>query len=192
MPVCDRCGEEHAVPGPYMNHVLTCADGNGTTPTGEPIEETTPDKDVRRVPETSEVDTGESAESTLDHHVQQVVADQLSAVETELERVSEEVEDLEKFATISLGERRLSQAEADVAELSTSLTDLSEQTLEKVTDLEARLELQTILLATILETLAEADLEVDVSAIRDHQRDHVVTEQSASERLEAAIDAVES
>ncbi|SEW30540.1 hypothetical protein [Natrinema salifodinae] len=195
MPVCDHCGEEHSLPGSYMSHVLTCAGGNGTAPPKESVEvaEPTPDGDANgsTVP-TAELDAEDAAAPTLDGHVQRVVSEQLSAVESEIERVSADLEELEKFATISLGERRLSQTEENLSEFSTSLTELSERTLEKVTDLEARLELQEIVLATVLEALAEADVEADVSAIRDYQRDHVVTEQSSSERLETAIDAVES
>lgn len=179
------------MPGSYMSHVLNCADSNGTEP-AQPIEEPTSNGTNGSVGTTVEGDAAEPAESTLDSHVRRVVAEQLSAVESEIEDVSEELEELEKFARISLGERRLSQTEADVAEFSSSLTELSERTLEKVTDLESRLELQEVVLATVLEALVEADVDVDTSAIQEYRRDHVVTEQSSSERLEAAIEAAES
>lgn len=179
------------MPGSYMSHVMNCADSNGTEPV-QPIEEPTSNGTDGSIDATVETDAAESPESTLDRHVRRVVAEQLSAVESEIEDVSEELEELEKFARISLGERRLSRTEADVAEFSSSLTELSERTLEKVTDLESRLELQEVVLATVLEALVEADVDVDTSTIREYQRDHVVTEQSSSERLEAAIDAAES
>ncbi|WP_265111082.1 hypothetical protein [Halosolutus halophilus] len=130
--------------------------------------------------------------TSLERHIERLVEDQLSEVRAEVEQLSEDVEEIENFATISLGERRLNQNEANLAEFSASLTEFSEQTLEKVNDLESQLELQTIVLASILESLADADLEVDVSEIRDYQQEQLVTEQSASGNLEAAIDAVES
>lgn len=181
MPVCAHCGEEHPLPGSYTSHVLTCKNGNGTVPKDEPIE--TP---------SSERKSDESSNQSLEQHIERIVDDQFAEIRAELDQLSSDVEEVEQFAEISLGERRLDQAEANLAEFSTSLTEFSEQTLEKISHLESRLEQQTIVLATVLEALAESDLEVDVSDIERYRRDQVVVDQSPSEKLDAAIDDLES
>lgn len=183
MPECAHCGEEYPAPGPYKSHVLTCTNENGSAPADEPVEESTAEPN----PGTE----GESA-TTIDQHVERVVDDRLETVESELEGLSDDIDELENFATISLGERRLDQAEANLSEFSQSLTDLSEQTLEQVNELESRLEFQTVVLATALDALADADVEVDPEPIRAYQQEQIVTERSPSKRLADAIENLES
>ncbi|MDQ2051779.1 hypothetical protein RBH26_14975 [Natronolimnohabitans sp. A-GB9] len=181
MPVCAHCGEEHPLPGSYRSHVLTCKEGNGAVAADESIEEPSTE---------GEADT--STQPTLEQHVERVIEDQLEEIRTDIEQLSDDIEEVEQFATISLGERRLSQAEANVEELSASLTEFSEQTLEKVNSLESRLEQQTIVLATVLEALDESDIDVDTTAIRDYQQEQIVTDQAPDEKLETALDQLES
>ncbi|WP_306061427.1 hypothetical protein [Natronococcus wangiae] len=183
MPICTNCGEEHPLPGSYTSHVLTCTEGNGAAPTDVPIE----DEDASLSSESDD-----SSESPLERHVEQIIDDHLDEIRTELDRLSSDVEDVEQFATISLGERRLTQAEANLAEFSASLTEFSEQTLERVNELESRLERQTIVLATVLEALAKSDVEVDVSDIKRYQQEQLVTDRSASDKLATAIDELDS
>ncbi|ELY57204.1 hypothetical protein [Natronococcus jeotgali] len=184
MPECAHCGEEYPAPGPYKSHVLTCTNENGAVSADEPVEGTA-----------SASDSSEEADSKttpIDQHIERVVDDRLETVESELAQMSEDVDELENFATISLGERRLDQAEANLSEFSQSLTDLSEQTLEQVNELEARLEFQTVVLATALDALADADVEVDPEPIRAYQQEQIVTDRSPSKRLEDAIESLES
>ncbi|MFA9427151.1 hypothetical protein [Natronorubrum sp. A-ect3] len=181
MPVCVHCEEEYPLPGSYTSHVLTCEEENGTVSTDESMEETSPT-----------LDAPESTQPPLEQHVEQLMEDQLSEIRAELDQLSSDIEDVDQFATISLGERRLAQAEANLSEFSTSLTEFSEQTLEKVNELESRLEQQTIMLATVLEALAESDVDIDTSAIRDYQQDQIVTDQSASDKLATVVDELES
>ncbi|MFC6718072.1 hypothetical protein ACFQGT_10575 [Natrialbaceae archaeon GCM10025810] len=181
MPACVHCGEEHPLPGSYMSHVLRCKDGNGTKPSSQSSVETP----LEEKPDGS-------SDSPLESRVERIVASQLEPVETELDRLAADIEEVERFATVSLGERRLSQAEANLAEYSASLTEFSERTLEKVNDLEARLEFQTIVLAAIVEAIAESEIEVDASEIQAYRSEQLVTERSASNQLEAAIDELQS
>ncbi|AGB37557.1 hypothetical protein [Natronococcus occultus] len=198
MPECAHCGEEYPAPGPYKSHVLTCANENGAVPADEPIEES----DAQSGPEgasgprarASESNPGTEAEAggTIDQQVERVVDDRLETLEDDLEQLSDDIDELENFATISLGERRLDQAEANLSEFSQSLTELSERALEQVNNLESRLEFQTVVLATALDALADADVDIDTEPIRAYQQEQIVTEQSPSQRLEDAIENLES
>ena len=185
MPECAHCGEEYPAPGPYKSHVLTCTNENGAVAADEPVEETASES-------SDSSSEAESEATTMDQYIERVVDDRLETVESELTQMSEDVDELENFATISLGERRLDQAEANLSEYSASLTDLSERTLEQVNELESRLEYQTGVLATALDALAEADVDVDTEPIDAYRQDQIVTEQSPSKRLEEAIEKLES
>lgn len=182
MPECAHCGEEYPAPGPYKNHVLTCTNENGAVPEDEPIEDTSSESSAE----------ADSEATTIDQHIERVVDERLETVESELAQMSDDLDELENFATISLGERRLDQAEANLSEFSASLTDLSERTLEQINELESRLEYQTVVLATALDALAEADVDVDTEPIEAYRQDQIVTEQSPSKRLEEAIEKLES
>lgn len=181
MPVCAHCGEEHPLPGSYTSHVLTCSEKNGARG-DEPIAADASETDPQ--PETH----------SLEDHVEQLIEAHLDDIEANLESLATELESVKNFTEISLGERRINQQEENLAEFSTSLTEFSEKTLDKVNDLETRLDRQTVILATILDALAadEVDVDVDVSPIEEYRQEQLVTAHAPEAALDDAIDAHQS
>lgn len=134
-------------------------------------------------------DTGGQGESTVDYQIEELIERRTRELEDRIEELNSELEEVENFARISLGERRLKQNEANLSEFSDSLTSFAERTFTKLNALESRLEVQTLLLASLLEGLSEAeDVEIDLSAVEQYQDDQLVMSASPERRLQDAID----
>jgi sugar-specific transcriptional regulator TrmB len=138
------------------------------------------------------VDTGEQSEPTVDYQIEELIERRTSELEQRIEELDSELEEVENFARISLGERRLKQNEANLSEFSDSLTSFAERTFSKMNALESRLEVQTLLLASLVDALEEADdVEIDVSEVQRYQDDQLVMSASPEKRLQEAIERLD-
>lgn len=135
------------------------------------------------------VDTGEEGESTVDYQIEELIARRTGELEDRVEELEDELTEVENFARISLGERRLKQNEANISEFSESLTAFAERTFTKMNALENRLEVQTLLLTSLIDAISESDdVEIDVSEVKRYQNDQLVMSASADQRLQEAIE----
>lgn len=135
------------------------------------------------------VDTGEEGESTVDYQIEELIARRTGELEDRVEELEDELAEVENFARISLGERRLKQNEANISEFSESLTAFAERTFTKMNALENRLEVQTLLLTSLIDAVSESDdVEIDVSEVKQYQNDQLVMSASADQRLQEAIE----
>lgn len=135
------------------------------------------------------VDAGEEGESTVDYQIEELIARRTGELEDRVEELEDELTEVENFARISLGERRLKQNEANISEFSESLTAFAERTFTKMNALENRLEVQTLLLTSLIDAISESDdVEIDVSEVKRYQNDQLVMSASADQRLQEAIE----
>lgn len=134
-------------------------------------------------------EAGNGDESTVDYQIEELIEQRTEEIEGRIDELEAELEELDDFARISLAERRIKGAEANLSEFSESLTAFAERTFTKLNKLENQLEVQTLLLAEVLEALSEAEgVEVDVSDVQKYQEDQIVMSASADERLQDAIE----
>lgn len=135
------------------------------------------------------VDAGEEGESTVDYQIEELIARRTGELEDRVEELEDELTEVENFARISLGERRLKQNEANLSEFSESLTAFAERTFTKMNALENRLEVQTLLLTSLIDAISESDdVEIDVSEVKRYQNDQLVMSASADQRLQETIE----
>ena len=135
------------------------------------------------------VDAGEEGESTVDYQIEELIARRTGELEDRVEELEDELTEVENFARISLGERRLKQNEANLSEFSESLTAFAERTFTKMNALENRLEIQTLLLTSLIDAISESDdVEIDVSEVKRYQNDQLVMSASADQRLQETIE----
>ncbi|MEM4782597.1 MAG: hypothetical protein QXG03_13685 [Halalkalicoccus sp.] len=137
------------------------------------------------------VETDGDAETTVDYQIEELIDRRAAELEERIGELETEIEEVDNYARISLGERRVKGNEANISEFSESLTDFADRMFTKTNALENQLEVQTLLLAQVLEALAEADgVEVDVSDVKTYQEDQIVISASADDRLQKAIEAL--
>lgn len=136
-------------------------------------------------------EAGNGSESTVDYQIEELIDRRAEEIEGRIDDLEAELADVEDYARISLGERRVKGNEANISEFSESLTDFADRMFTKTNALESQLQVQTLLLAEVLEALAEADdVEVDVSDVKRYQEDQIVMSASPDQRLEEAIEAL--
>lgn len=138
------------------------------------------------------VDAGEQNESTVDYQIEELIDRRTRELEDRIDELDSDLEEVENYARISLGERRLKQNEANLSEFSDSLTSFAERTFSKMNALESRLEVQTLLLASLIEAVSESeDVDLDVSEVTRYQEDQLVMSASAEQRLQEVIDQLD-
>jgi vacuolar-type H+-ATPase subunit I/STV1 len=134
-------------------------------------------------------ETGEEGESTVDYQIEELINRRTRDLEKEIERLEDELEELDNFARISLGERRIKGNEANLAEFSNSLTGFAERTFTKLNTIESRLDAQTLLLAAVVEALADVDdIEIDLTEVERYGEDQLVVSATPEKRLQDAIE----
>ena len=134
-------------------------------------------------------ETGEEGESTVDYQIEELINRRTRDLEKEIERLEDELEELDNFARISLGERRIKGNEANLTEFSNSLTGFAERTFTKLNAIESRLDAQTLLLAAVVEGLSEADdIELDLTEVEAYNEEQLVVSASPEKRLQDAIE----
>jgi hypothetical protein len=120
--------------------------------------------------------------------VEEVVESRLESIEEEIQELEDELEELDNYTRISLNERRLKQNEAQLSELSASLTDFAERAFKKTNSLESKLEVHTMVLASLVESLDDEGIDVDLTDVQRYREDRLVTDASADQRLEEVLD----
>lgn len=129
------------------------------------------------------VETG--SDGSIERQIEALIDERVAEIERDVEALETELEELDNFARISLGERYSQRIEQNVSELSDSLTGFAERNFQKVNSVEGRVDEMSLVLAAVIEALDGEDVDVDFSEVRRMQEAGVV-ERSPAERLEAA------
>ncbi|EMA59855.1 hypothetical protein C469_09541 [Halorubrum lipolyticum DSM 21995] len=125
------------------------------------------------------------SDGAIERQITTLIDERVAEIERDIETLEAELEELDNFARISLGERYSQRIEQNVSELSDSLTGFAERNFQKLNSVDGRVDEMSLMLAAVLEALDEEDIDVDLSEVRRMQEAGVV-EQSPAERLEAA------
>ena len=128
-------------------------------------------------------DTG--PDGTIERQIEALIDERVAEIEREVEALEAELEELDDFARISLGERYSQRIEQNVSELSDSLTGFAERNFQKLNSVEGRVDEMSLVLTAVIEALDDADVDVDFSEVRRMQEAGVV-EEAPAERLAAA------
>ena len=145
------------------------------------------DEEPEDEPTEPEADAPADRAGPIERRIDQRIDERVDRVDRRLEELEGTITELDDYARISLGERRIAHNEANVAEFSDSLTAFAERTMSKANAIEEQLQVQRLLLAAMLEALEEADVDVDLSAVERYREDRVVTDASNAQ-LEDAIE----
>lgn len=132
-----------------------------------------------------DAETGTGSDGSIERQIEALIDERVAEIERDMEALEAELEELDNFARISLGERYSQRIEQNVSELSDSLTGFAERNFQKLNSVEGRVDEMSLVLTAVIEALDEADLDVDFSEVR-RMREAGVVEQSPDERLEAA------
>jgi len=143
--------------------------------------------DGREATTGSETDD-EGTAGVVERRIDQLIDERADAIDTRVDDLERELNELDDFARVSLSERRVQKNEQALSELSNSMTDFAERTFAKTNALERQLEKQTVVLATVLDALEDADVEVDLSDVERYREENLVTDMTAEERLDEALD----
>lgn len=134
-------------------------------------------------------EAGNGDESTVDYQIEELIQQRTAHLEEEIARLESELEELDNFARISLGERRVKGNEANLTEFSNSLTGFAERTFTKLNTIESRLDAQTLLLAAVVEALSETDdIELNLTEVERYSDDQLVMSATPEKRLQDAIE----
>ncbi len=124
----------------------------------------------------------------VERRIDQLIDERTDDIDARVDDLERELNDLDDFARVSLSERRVQKNEEALSELSNSTTDFAERTFAKTNALERQLEKQSVVLAVVLDALEEADVEVDLSDVERYREENLVTDTTAEERLDEALD----
>lgn len=147
----------------------------------EPPADVEPERDGEAADGT-EAEAG--SDGPIERQIEALIDERVAEIEREVESLEAELEELDNFARISLGERYSQRIEQNVSELSDSLTGFAERNFQKLNSVEGRVDEMSLVLAAVVEALDEEDVDVDFSEVR-RMREGVV-DQSPAERLAAA------
>ncbi|OYR38475.1 MULTISPECIES: hypothetical protein [unclassified Halorubrum] len=131
-------------------------------------------------------DTGAETgpDGTIERQIEALIDERVAEIERDMEALEAELEELDDFARISLGERYSQRIEQNVSELSDSLTGFAERNFQKLNSVEGRVDEMSLVLTAVIEALDDADVDVDFSEVRRMQEG--VVEEAPAERLAAA------
>jgi molybdopterin converting factor small subunit len=113
---------------------------------------------------------------------------ELGQIQGKIDELEDNLEELDSFAKVTLRDRRISENSDLIDALSDSFSGFAENTSEKLGELENRVEVNTMVLAVIIEAFEEMDADLDFSDVEGYQEDHLVTTDSADNRLAEAIE----
>jgi len=125
------------------------------------------------------------SDGTIERQIEALIDERVAEIERDVEALEAELEELDDFARISLGERYSQRIEQNVSELSDSLTGFAERNFQKLNSVESRVDEMSLVLTAVIEALDDADVDVDFSEVRRMQEAGVV-EEAPAERLAAA------
>lgn len=132
-----------------------------------------------------DADAETGSDGAIERQIETLIDERVAEIERDLEALEAELEELDNFARISLGERYSQRIEQNVSALSDSLTGFAERNFQQLNSVDGRVDEMSLVLAAVIEALDEEDIDVDFSEVRRMQEAGVV-DRSPAERLEAA------
>jgi hypothetical protein len=153
------------------------------TPETETDDETAPAK------EDGSAEAAEPAESSTSGPMEQLVEDivesRTAELREELETLEQQIEEIDRFARVSLNERKVKQNEAKISDFSDSLTAFAEKAFNNINVLEDRLDRHALVLAAVVDSL---DDDIDLSQVHRYQENRMIEDVSPDERLADALE----
>lgn len=152
-----------------------------------------PEENEETAAEAAETD-GEVAEEAgidggvdrpIERRIEALIDERAAEIERQIDQLEAEVEELDDFARISLGERYSQRLEQNVSELSDSLTGFAERNFEKINSVEKRVDEMSMILSAVLEALDDEDVDVDLSDLQRLQERRVL-DRTPEEQLQTA------
>lgn len=152
-----------------------------------------PEENEETAAEAAETD-GEVAEEAgidggvdrpIERRIEALIDERAAEIERQIDQLEAEVEELDDFARISLGERYSQRLEQNVSALSDSLTGFAERNFEKINSVEKRVDEMSMILSAVLEALDDEDVDVDLSDLQRLQERRVL-DRTPEEQLQTA------
>lgn len=126
-----------------------------------------------------------STSGPMEQLVEDIVESRTAELREELETLEQQVEEIDRFARVSLNERKVKQNEAKISDVSDSLTAFAEEAFNNINVLEDRLDTHALVLAAIIDSL---DQGIDLSQVQRYQENRMIEDVSPDERLADALE----
>lgn len=127
-------------------------------------------------------------EKPIDDQIRALVENRAATLERRIADLETELEELDNFARITLRDRRIAENTGNIGKVSDTLSGFAENTTDKLNAIQRSQETNTLLLAAIVEALDDEGIDVDLSDVQNHREGRPVTDVSADDRLENALD----
>jgi archaellum component FlaC len=135
---------------------------------------------------------GDELGTTIDGQVRALIDQRADEIEARLDEVEDDLSELDNYTKITLRDRRSAEIEGNLTKVSDAFSGFAENTTDRLSALDNRLEVTTLLLVALVDALDEADVDIDLSDVQSQQAERLVTDASADERLAEALDRVQS
>ena len=135
---------------------------------------------------------GDELGTTIDGQVRALIDQRADEIEARLDEVEDDLSELDNYTKITLRDRRVAEIEGNLTKVSDAFSGFAENTTDRLSALDNRLEVTTLLLVALIDALDEADVDIDLSDVQSQQAERLVTDASADERLAEALDRVQS
>jgi archaellum component FlaC len=135
---------------------------------------------------------GDELGTTIDGQVRALIDQRADEIEARLDEVEDDLSELDNYTKITLRDRRIAEIEGNLTKVSDAFSGFAENTTDRLSALDNRLEVTTLLLVALVDALDEADVDIDLSDVQSQQAERLVTDASADERLAEALDRVQS
>ena len=135
---------------------------------------------------------GDELGTTIDGQVRALIDQRADEIEARLDEVEDDLSELDNYTKITLRDRRIAEIEGNLTKVSDAFSGFAENTTDRLSALDNRLEVTTLLLVALIDALDEADVDIDLSDVQSQQAERLVTDASADERLAEALDRVQS
>jgi hypothetical protein len=135
---------------------------------------------------------GDEPGTTIDGQVRALIDQRADEIEARLDEVKDDLSELDNYTKITLRDRRVAEIEGNLTKVSDAFSGFAENTTDRLSALDNRLEVTTLLLVALVDALDEADVDIDLSDVQSQQAERLVTDASADERLAKALDRVQS
>jgi archaellum component FlaC len=135
---------------------------------------------------------GDEPGTTIDGQVRALIDQRADEIEARLDEVEDDLSELDNYTKITLRDRRVAEIEGNLTKVSDAFSGFAENTTDRLSALDNRLEVTTLLLVALVDALDEADVDIDLSDVQSQQAERLVTDASADERLAEALDRVQS
>lgn len=135
---------------------------------------------------------GDELGTTIDGQIRALIDQRADEIEARLDEVEDDLSELDNYTKITLRDRRIAEIEGNLTKVSDAFSGFAENTTDRLSALDNRLEVTTLLLVALVDALDEADVDIDLSDVQSQQAERLVTDASADERLAEALDRVQS